>query len=358
MKKKILFVADWPETSPNVRALQALLDKDHSEEHEWTVWSCKKKPDNRTSYRWYSYFKGAFYIIRNRKKYHAIFIYQQMIGFILFEIMNLFNLKIQNIVLYTFIYNTPTFHKYLNHMVYNALKHSKGIIWDSARMAQDVKKQFPEFTEKNHSTMNPILEVLDLTTPVDPVLDDLKFRNGIYTAGKSDRDFDVVIRAFRDTDVPVTIVCPDGYKITEKNITSNIRILPFSRVNPQQYYALAGQAFCILISVTSEKSACGQLLVNFAMENEKPIIATDSYGVKDYIEDGENGVLFKIGQADQIRKGYEKLKNDKKFREKIIRNAKITAKEMSPGPFIEKIIKVIESGELKAKEKEIAVREN
>ena len=234
-------------------------------------------------------------------------------------------------------------------MVFNALKHSKAIIWDSAAMARDVKNEFPVYAEKNHSTINPILDVLDLNTPVDPALDDPKFSNGIFTAGKSDRDFDIVIRAFRDTDIPVTIVCPDDYKITEKITGSNIRILPFSMVNPQQYYALAGQAFCILISVTNEKSACGQLLVNFAMENEKPIIATDSYGVRDFVEDGENGVLFKIGKTDQIREGYEKLKNDKKFREKIIKNAKETANKMHPSYFVEKIIEVIELDQSESK---------
>jgi hypothetical protein len=35
MKKKVLFIADWPDRVENVRVLQELLDKDFSEDYEW-----------------------------------------------------------------------------------------------------------------------------------------------------------------------------------------------------------------------------------------------------------------------------------------------------------------------------------
>jgi glycosyltransferase involved in cell wall biosynthesis len=101
--------------------------------------------------------------------------------------------------------------------------------------------------------------------------------------------------------------------------------------------------------VENEKSPCGQLLVNFAMENSKPVIATDCYGVKDYVVNGKNGILFKLGQADEIRKGYEKLINDEGYTQKIIENAKNTSKIMSRGSFIEKIISIIEDKQPESK---------
>jgi len=344
MKKKVLFIADWPDNLENKEALQTLLNKEYSENYEWTVWSCKKRKDNRLLYRWLCYTKGALYALNNRKKYHAIVMWQQMVGYILFEIVSIIRLKIPDIVLYTFIYNSSTRSKYFQkHMVKNALKHSKAIFWDSSEMAQEVKNDFPKFTLKNHSTLNPIMDVIDASLPVDKELDDPYFRNGVYTAGRSERDFNIVIKAFRNTDIPVTIVCCDDYTFTETNITSNIRILRFSQVSNEQYYALAGQAFCILISVLNEKSSVGQLIIAFAMDNLKPIIATECYGVRDYIINNKNGVLFKVGQSDEIRKAYEKLKNDEAFTNTLISNAKITLKEMSPGIFIEKVIKIIEN---------------
>lgn len=343
MKKRVLFIADWPNNIENKKVLQSLLDKDYSENYEWTVWTCKKRKDNGLLYRWLCYTKGALYAIINRKKYDAIIMWQQMVGYILFEIVSIIRLKIPQIVLYTFIYNSSTRSRYFQkHMVKNALRHSKAIIWDSSDMSQEVKNDFPEFAFKNQSTLNPVMDVIDNTLPVDKELDVPYFRNGVYTAGRSERDFNIVIKAFRNTDIPVTIVCSDDYIFTETDITSNIRILRFSQVSNEQYYALAGQAFCILISVLNEKSSVGQLIIAFAMENSKPIIATECYGVRDYIVNDKNGILFKVGQSEEIVKCYEKLKNDEAFKNNLISQAKITFKEMSPGIFIERVIKIIE----------------
>lgn len=343
MKKKILFVCDWTDHVENKKVLKALLDKDYSENYEWIVWSCKKKEDNRLLYRWYCYIKGAFYIIKNRRNYDAIFIWQQMVGFILFEILRIIPFRIHDIIFCTIITKSNfVFRHFRKHFVKSSLLKSKALIWPSLEMSNDAKKDFPEFESKNYYIINPLFDVIDINFPVDKELDDPYFRNGVFTAGKSERDFNIVIRAFRNTDIPVTIVCPDEYPITETNITSNIRILRFSKVSHEQYYALAGQAFCILISVTNEKSPCGQIIVNFAMANSKPIIATDCYGVRDFVENNVNGLLFKLGQSGEILNAYEKLKNDEAFSGSLIGNAKNTAKELSPGNFIEKVIKILE----------------
>ena len=51
MKRKVLFVSDWPDNVKNGIALQKLLEKEYSDNYEWTVWSCKKKANNNVSYR-------------------------------------------------------------------------------------------------------------------------------------------------------------------------------------------------------------------------------------------------------------------------------------------------------------------
>lgn len=344
MKKRILFISDWPDNFKNIKVLQALLDKDYSDNYEWTVWSCKKKEDSKLLYRWYCYAKGALYAIKRRKGYDAIFIWQQMIAFILFEILRILPLKIPKVVFSTYINDSNIiFRNFRKHLLQNALKRSEAVVWPSLEMLNEVRKEYPEFEHKNHFTLMPIFDIIDLSLPVNKELDDPYFRNGVYTAGMSERDFDIVIRAFRNTQIPVTIVCPDGYPITETNITRNIRILRFSQVPHAQYYALAGQAFCILISVTSEKSPCGLILIAYAMANSIPVIVTNSYGVKEFIVDGVNGILFKLGKEDEILKGYQRLKDDDAFRIEVIRNAKNTAMEMSPGHFIEKITKILEN---------------
>jgi glycosyltransferase involved in cell wall biosynthesis len=344
MRKKILFISDWPDSFKNGAVLQKLLDKDFSDNYEWTIWSCKKKIDSDKKYRWKCYFKGAFYAISNRKKYDAIFMDQQMIAYIIFEIRKYIPVKLPAIVFTSIIYNSNTiFQKYRKYMVRNALKYCKAIIWPSAEMAEEVTKDFPIYSYKNHFAIPPIFDVTDDPFEVNKQLDDPFFRNGVYAAGSTERDFNVVVKAFKTTSIPVTIVCTDDYRITETDIPPTIRVLRFSQVPHDQYYALAKQAFCIVNSVASEKSTAGMLLLHFAINHSKPIISSKSDGIKDFIIDNETGLLFQIGHSEEILQAYQKLKKDKVFAENIANKAKEVARQISPEYFIPKLLSIIEN---------------
>jgi len=102
MKKNILFVTDWPKKKGNSKALKTLLDNNYSENYNWTIWSCMPKDNYKFFSRWMSYLNGAFYILRNKNKYDSIFIWQQMIGFLLFELTRVIPVKIKNVIIYSY----------------------------------------------------------------------------------------------------------------------------------------------------------------------------------------------------------------------------------------------------------------
>jgi hypothetical protein len=266
-----------------------------------------------------------------------------MIAYILFEIRRFLPLNIPPVVFYTFIYNSDTiFRRYKKHMVGTAIKYAKGIIWDSEEILNAVNNDFPNYSLKNHYVPAPMFEVVD-EVPVIKSLDDPNFKDGVYAAGATERDFNIVIRAFRNTTVPVTIVCKNDYAITEKDIPSNIRVLRFSQVPHDQYYALANRAFCIINSVVNEKSSGGILLLHYAMSRSKPVISTNCAGIKDLIVNDENGLLFSLGHEEEILHAYEKLKNDPLFTKSLIEKAKMTANRMGPDGFIPKVLAIIEN---------------
>jgi len=79
------------------------------------------------------------------------------------------------------------------------------------------------------------------------------------------------------------------------------------------------------------------------MSNSKPIIATNCYGVRDFIVNNENGLLFQVGQSKEILGAYEKLKKDEAFTNNLVKKARQTAGEMSPNNFIPRIISIMEN---------------
>ena len=64
-----------------------------------------------------------------------------------------------------------------------------------------------------------------------------------------------------------------------------------------------------------------------AMASGTPVISSDTWGVKDYIVDGENGLLAQPGNSDELAEKIELAMSDPKLRKKISQNARQTAEK-------------------------------
>ena len=339
MYRKVLFVTDWQKI--DITKFETDRTSKSIVQFELEHWSCKKKLNNNLLYRWYCYFNGAVYLICNRKKYDTIIIWQQMIGFVYF-IINFFLpfTRHKNVVVTTILFTTNKngiYGSVQKILIQLSLRYAKGLIWFSSQMANDVRNSFPDHELKIFNTKMPVFSKMK-TNKLNNKIYDPRFNNGIFCGGKSFRDFNIVIKAFKDTNIPLTIVCTDNEKITEKNITGNIRILRFSEVPPDQYYALLDKSFCTVVSLKDDKSSCGQLTFSYAMGNGIPVIATNSYGVRDYVKDRQTGLLFSLGKSDEIRSAYDNLRSDVDFKNQIIENARKIDNIMTPKGFVEHVI--------------------
>ena len=342
MKKKVLFVSDW--TYPDMPL--GTLVSPNSSPYVMTHWSCKKRQSTGLLYRWYCYFRGAFYIIKNRKKFDTIIIWQQMIGFILFVLNKVFaNTRHPQVFVMSISYSTDL--KGINGKIQkafllSALKYAKGLIWFSSKTANEAKDYFLQYSGKIYYAPMPVFKELKTKYKISEELNDKRFKNGVFCGGRSYRDFDIVIKAFNNTSIPLTIVCPDRVKISEPIQSDNIRVLRFSQVSREQYDALIDQSFCVVLSLRDEKSPCGLILFTYAMSHSIPVIATNSYSTRDYIIDGKNGLLFSLGKSDEILNAYQKLKQNKILLDKIVKNAKKTIGYSTLPDFILKILFMVE----------------
>lgn len=333
--KKII-VLDWQKK--DVNSLSNNFDDDY------LLWNCKRFFSKRkfTFIRYFEYSYAVLYILLNSKKFKNIIIWQQMIGYIL----ALLPVKktLQKTIITTVLYspkNTSGFRRFL---FTNALKKSKALVYFSKEMSKDTKDTYKSLSHKVYSTYIPIIESNRTkieTNKFDKLIDPEKT---IFCGGQSDRDFETVIETFSNTEIPVIIVCPDNYPIKNINSkTDNIKILRFSEVSADEYYEIVSKCFCVIIPLKSENSSCGQLLFSFCMKNEKPIIASDSFGVRDYITNDFSGILVPVGNTKEIYSAYVRLKNDSSLKDTIIQNAKYTASKMTFENYLETIDEIIEN---------------
>ena len=224
-----------------------------------------------------------------------------------------------------------------------ALKNADALLYFSKSMTNDVQTVYPEYKDKVFSTYLPITNIVNRDNYYlgkEPRNIDFQ-RASVFSGGLSDRDFETLIKAFTNTNVPVTIVCTQRHIF--KNpllITSNFNIV--RNVSEREYFSLALSSSIVIITLENEYSSCGQILFTFCMKNGIPIIATDCYGTRDYITNNENGILIPVKDDKAILNAYNKLITEPFFRESLIEKSQQIAKRMTFSNYLSKIDSIIQ----------------
>lgn len=283
---------------------------------------------------------AVLHILKNKNRYNNIVIWQPMIGFILFLIPKYF--LTPKIIITTLLYSPARIKKgsIRAYFLKQAVKKADALLYFSYEMAEDVRKGFPKYSDKIFSTYLPIIATGDQSIPSLKTKQGMIKENSVFSGGQSDRDFETVIDAFNNTDVPVTIVCTQLHRFRNpKLITNNFTIL--RGVSEEEYHSLVKLSSFVVIALENEYSSCGQLLFTFCMKNRIPIIATDCFGTRDYITHNINGVLVPVKDGKAIFNAYSKLVSDIVFRDKIVDQSYKIAEKMTFENYLKKIYSII-----------------
>jgi glycosyltransferase involved in cell wall biosynthesis len=139
----------------------------------------------------------------------------------------------------------------------------------------------------------------------------------VFSGGGAGRDYATLVDAMRDTPLHGEIVTFDPSVI---RMAPNVHVrgpLPL----PGFLERMAGAAV-VVVPLGSASSPHGQTTAVQALALGKPLIATRSVGIVDYIRDGENGLLVDAGDVDGLRRALIRLFEDPKLREQLASRAR------------------------------------
>jgi glycosyltransferase involved in cell wall biosynthesis len=119
---------------------------------------------------------------------------------------------------------------------------------------------------------------------------------GVFAGGDSRRDYDTLLEAARRTDARVTLAT--GLLDGRDDIPPNVEA---GRVSHERFFELMRETSVVVVPfpARTERSAGQQTYLN-AMALGKPVIVADSAGVRDYVEDGETGLLVPPADPDAL----------------------------------------------------------
>jgi glycosyltransferase involved in cell wall biosynthesis len=140
----------------------------------------------------------------------------------------------------------------------------------------------------------------------------------ILAAGRTLRDYPVLMQAAEEIPAPIHVVCGAG-DLRSRAVPANIRI--HTEIPRDVYLDLLKRcAFAVLPLIPAPRST-GQVVALEAMAFGKPVVATHVVGMTDLIEDGETGFLVDPGDTASLAKRCRQLLDQPELRKDMGLNA-------------------------------------
>lgn len=247
------------------------------------------KTQNVKRYFWY--FIYPLILVCKRRNYDKIIAWQQFYGLNFAFFMKLFNLqKTNELTVMTFIYKKKTgfkgmvYHKYMSYIV-----KSKYI----DRFICFAKEECDYYAETFNVDKCKFMYVpfgVKLNGNVDKGDDGF-----VFAVGRSNRNYDFLIKTMKDTSYKVIIAC-DNYK--NAGAFPNIKVL--NDCQNQDMINIMARCHCVVVPLNDLNVSSGQLVALQAMALGKPVICTKSDGIKDYVVNGKTGFLVKNMQDEWL----------------------------------------------------------
>jgi len=129
----------------------------------------------------------------------------------------------------------------------------------------------------------------------------------IFSAGKTGRDYATLAAAVTGLNTRV-IVVSDRHHVDGVHFPPNVEVLcdiPYER-----YMELLHGCSIVVVPLKKLVKSTGQVVFLEAMALGKPVIATNTIGTEDYIEDGKTGILVPPEDYNKMRDAINSLMSD------------------------------------------------
>ncbi len=133
----------------------------------------------------------------------------------------------------------------------------------------------------------------------------------VFAAGRNLRDYETLVEAATGLDVETVIVCGHEH-LRDRALPPNVRVL--REIPWPEYLALLKGAQVVVVPLSTEKVPSGQVSILEATGYGKPVITTRSVGTLDYIRHGVDGLLYALGDVEDLRAQLRRATTDQEFR--------------------------------------------
>ena len=144
----------------------------------------------------------------------------------------------------------------------------------------------------------------------------------ILSFGVNARDYRTFLSAMQGIDVNAVVVARE-YNLEGLTTPKNVRA--FCNIPLEECDKLVSKCLFTVFTFDGSEPSCGQISIVTSFMLGKPTICTDWMGVHDYVTDGDNGLLVKMKDPDDLRSKIIQLANDKKLYTRLSEGSRLWA---------------------------------
>ncbi len=147
---------------------------------------------------------------------------------------------------------------------------------------------------------------------------------GVVAVGSdSGRDYSTLFEAARISGVPMTVACRPR-NIAHLTVPAQVRIVS---AYGAQYRRLLHAADVVVTPTVAPAYPSGQSVVLEAMSMGRATLTTDSPAMREYVDDGRDGLLMPVGDAEAVAERLRGLMADASLRESLGRQGATLVRE-------------------------------
>lgn len=267
------------------------------EEATASPWEVELYPNNKTYglRRYLKFFTVALHVVTHPARYSGktLLCWQQFYGIAIAFFCRLFHLKKRfRLVIMTFIYKPKSgfagrlFERFVRYAVTS----------DAVdRILLTTRAEAPRYAETFGLPLSRFGFAHCGSIPHDPAAYDdpaLKAQGYYFATGRSNRDYDFLIRAFRGRPETLCIACDVLAPCPEPNIQVEQNLFGEAMLRRMR------NARAVLFAFENDQVASGQLTFLTAMDLGVPVIVTQTQGLTDdYLTDGVTGLVVPKEEA-------------------------------------------------------------
>lgn len=130
----------------------------------------------------------------------------------------------------------------------------------------------------------------------------------VCAVGGEGRDYDTLIQAVRRTPQIKTVIVTRGYNMPREQLPANVEL--HTELSGVDFWSVVKHAHAVIIPLLDAQTNCGHITLVGALLFGRPIVASRSAGIQDYVTDEVNALIVEPGDPSELRQAIETIWSD------------------------------------------------